>query len=158
MIDPGSAISLAASIVQLLTFTTGLLHKSKEIYKSVDGATTANSELEIIANNLSELSSQVTKKQDKSLQSKTESELAKLCDNCREVSGSLLGALQSLKRGDGNTKWQSFRQALRFVWSEGKINDLAKKMETYRRQVDTALLVSLRQGHLPPRDSKGQHE
>lgn len=153
MLDPSSTIGLAASIVQLLTFASGLLQKSKQIYKSVDGSTDANNDLEIITRTLIELSNEISTKRDESClkiglmggQSKTEEELQQLCNGSREVSASLLAALEKLKRGEGNRHWQSFRQALRFVWNESKINALAAKIEKYRRQIDTALLVSLRE-------------
>ena len=147
MLDPASAIGLAASIAQLLTFASGLLKKGREIYNSAEGATIAGSQMEIVANTLVELTSQVREQEHvvaDPAHSKAEVELQKLCSACVEVSQSLLDALNKLKRKEGNKSWNSIRQALRFVWNENKINSLSNQIESYRRQIDTALLLSIR--------------
>lgn len=144
-------MGVASSVVQLLTFASGLLHKSKEIYRSADGATDTGIELEIIARTLSELSNVIITKQMNAFsvrpsdrEEKTEKELRQLCERAREVSASLTVALDKIKQGGNDTHWRSFRQALRFVWNESKVNALAAQIEQYRRQIDTTLLVSLR--------------
>lgn len=159
--DPASAIGLASSIVQLLGFAGDLLNKSKEIYKSVDGSTNANNQLEVIARTLEQLTAEITiieQTQDDvsgmgfgiSRKDKSEKELERLCEACRGVSRELLQALEKLKRAKGDTKWGSFNQALRIIWSESKVNELAAQVEQYRRQIDTALLINLRSVSSPP--------
>jgi hypothetical protein len=149
--DPVTAVGLASSIVQLLTFASGLLHKSKEIYRKADGSTEKGNELEIVARSLSELSNEIIKKQLNAFHDfppnkndKTEKKLQQLCERSRDISASLMGALDKMKQGGSDTHWRSFRQALRFVWNENKINNFAAQIEQYRRQLDTTLLVSLR--------------
>jgi hypothetical protein len=146
--DPVTAVGLASSVVQLLMFASGLLHKSKEIYNSADGATNTGNELDIVARTLAELSDQIIMKQSTAfscdVQSKTEKQLQQLCEKSRDVSSSLMDALEKVKQGSNSTHWRSFRQALRFVWNESKIKTLAAQIEQYRREIDTTLLVSLR--------------
>jgi hypothetical protein len=56
MADPLTALGLASNIVQLITFASSLVSKTREISKSANGALVANLELEAIASNLQELS------------------------------------------------------------------------------------------------------
>lgn len=53
--DPLSAIGIAASIVQFLDFSQKLVSGTLELYRASDGATSYNSHLEYITNDLSQL-------------------------------------------------------------------------------------------------------
>lgn len=75
---------------------------------------------------------------------KSGEQLRELCSGCDEVSRKLLSVIQQLEHGRGRSKWKSFRQALLTLWKEKEIEDLSKRLERYRSQIDTALLVSLR--------------
>jgi hypothetical protein len=52
MLDPLTALSLAGNIVQFVDFSTKLLAKGHELYKSADGTSVGYSELEAIAKDL----------------------------------------------------------------------------------------------------------
>jgi hypothetical protein len=56
MLDPLTALGLASSIVQLVTFMGDLLSKSRAYYNSVDGSLIEQLELEAITVNLQKLS------------------------------------------------------------------------------------------------------
>ena len=147
MADPASAIGLAASIVQLLILTSGLLKKTREVYKSTNGATDAGNQLEVVATSISRLLNDVVINKTpfyRNEGSAAGEELLKLSEGCEEVCRELLGALDRLKSESGQRASQSFRQALRFVWNEKKISALADRIEAYRRQIDTALLMNIR--------------
>jgi hypothetical protein len=55
MLDPASAVGLAASIIQLTKFVTGILNDSHELYKSIDGALIRNVELETVCTRLDKM-------------------------------------------------------------------------------------------------------
>ncbi|KAE8446916.1 hypothetical protein EG329_011547 [Mollisiaceae sp. DMI_Dod_QoI] len=76
---------------------------------------------------------------------KTEQQLGELCNGCRDVSKELLIIIQGLKSEGSHSKWSSFRQALKSVWNEDKIKALELRLDRYRRQIDTTLLISLRE-------------
>ena len=52
MLDPLTALSLAGTIVQRVDFSTTLLAKGNEMYKSADGISVGDAELEVIAKDL----------------------------------------------------------------------------------------------------------
>ena len=57
--DPLSAISLVGNIAQFLTYATKLVSKGHALYKSSEGALAENLDLEVIANNLTDINSRV---------------------------------------------------------------------------------------------------
>ncbi|KAL9093959.1 MAG: hypothetical protein Q9165_003629 [Trypethelium subeluteriae] len=57
----------------------------------------------------------------------------------------LLDAIESLKADGEATKWKSFRQALKSVWMEKDIQDLSRRLERYRQQIDSTLLMHLQE-------------
>jgi hypothetical protein len=144
--DPLTALGLASNIIQIISFTSNLISKGREIYKSADGTLITNLELEAITRNLQDLSGHLSfpRKRRKDL-SDADKELQELCKGCTRVSAQLIEVIQGLAvRGD-HRKFNSFRQALNSVWKEDTIEELSKRLERYRSQIDTMLLVSLRE-------------
>jgi len=146
MAHPSIELGIASSIVQLITFTSSLVTKSHEIYKSADGALVESLELETITKSLQELSSELLLPvSGRGASTKTERKLQELCNSCCDVSSQLVEVIQSLKAQSTHKRWNSFRQALSSVWKEDKIQELSTRLERYRRQIDTTLLASLRE-------------
>ena len=153
--EPLSGLGAASSVVQLLTFAITLLDKGRQIYKAADGATIENNELESTAKTLNDLLQIVvqdsaelplllqrgTKWKDQRKQAQIA--LQNICKECQQVVQELLGALNDLKSRK-KTKWKSFRLALACVWSESRIQSMARRLQAYRNALDTALLISIR--------------
>lgn len=144
--DPLTALGLASNIIQVISFTSNLISKGREIYKSADGKLVQNLELEAITRNLQDLSGHLSfpPNRRKDL-SDTDKELQDLCKGCAKVSAQLIEVTQGLTVQGDHRKWNSFRQALNSVWKEDTIEELSKRLERYRSQIDTMLLVSLRE-------------
>jgi hypothetical protein len=140
-----AALGLASNIVQLVAFTSNLVAKGREIYGSADGVLVEFLELEAITNRLEELSSELIPPiiRGRAL-TENERQLRELCDGCRDVSKELLDVISSLKAQGTHKRWNSFRQALHSIWKEGEVQTLSTRLERYRRQIDTTLLVSIR--------------
>jgi hypothetical protein len=137
--DGLSALSVAASVAQFLEFGCSLVSKSKEIYRSAEGASSQQIEVEAATKRLVELSARIKAgAEDQTLQA--------VCDGCVSVSRTLLAKLEKLKVRDGQSlrKYKSFRQALKSVWSKGSLDDIAKRLKTYQNEMDAHVLVSLR--------------
>ncbi|CZR56317.1 uncharacterized protein PAC_06205 [Phialocephala subalpina] len=148
MLDPLTALGLASNIIQLVQFTSDLVSKSREYYDSADGALVEQLELEAITKNLQKLSKDLVVPDltsGGSKVTKTEQQLSELCKGCRDVSKELLIIIQGLKSEGSHSRWSSFRQALKSVWNEDKIKALEERLDRYRRQIDTTLLISLRE-------------
>jgi hypothetical protein len=146
MLDPLTALGLASNIVQLITFTSDLVAKGRDIYQSTDGALVENLELEAITKSLRELSIEVVPPVSRGFPlTKVEGQLQQLCEGCQNVADELLKVIQKLKTQGPHKGWTSFRQALNSVWREDEIQALSIRLERYRRQIDTTLLLSLRE-------------
>jgi len=157
--DPVTTIGLASSIVQLITFTSDLVSKGREIYKSANGSLVEHLELESIVGSLVDLSDalDLPNPTERKLTS-TERQLSELCDGCKSVTEKLLDAIRKLKAKAPHKGWQSFRQALNSAWKESEIAALESRLDRYRRQIDTTLLVSLRENMQELLMAKSNHQ
>ena len=145
--DPVSAIGLAGTLVQLIDFGRKLLCESHQIHASPTGVSSRNEELENAAQTLLSLDGNV----EHSLQSKgratsaNDQELRRLGQNCHLISLELLTTLDKLRvAGSKHRKWRSFQQAFKSVLSNDEINDLLRRMQESRQQLDSHMLACLR--------------
>lgn len=143
--DPISALGLAGNVVQFLDFGGRLVSKGKEIYKSSDGTTESVIELELIYEGLSEVVDNLRTPQASttSRSDSPDSRLIRLAQACHEVAQNLLDITESLTL-DPNTRhrrWRSFRQALKSVWKQGRIDELEDRLSTFRQEITLHLVA-----------------
>ncbi len=149
--DGLSALSVAASVEQFLELSCSLVSKSKEIYQSVDGALPRNISTEDATRRLIELSEVIKSglvldSQQPDLASKVDDPLRSICDGCIATLEILLSRLEKLKvqNGQGMRRFKSVRQALKSIWSQKSLDELAERIQYFRREMDAHILVSLR--------------
>lgn len=144
--DPLSAIGLASSVVQLITFTTDVLSKGREIHKSAAGSLVENVELKTIARTLQSQSRRVAlQATERNFPSGTGNQLVGLCETVRRISQDLIDTIEGLETNGSSSSWKSFYQALRSVWKEQEIADCLRRLETHRQQIDSLLLMHLQE-------------
>jgi hypothetical protein len=146
-----AALGLAANIIQLISFSADLISKGHEIYKSADGTLVEHLELLAITEHFQELTAELSDGRRKLRprfkrrpDAKAEKQLEDLCEGCKEATRPLIDVLERLKADGKHKRWNSFRQALNSVWSQEDIQALSRRLETFRRQIDTTLLVIIR--------------
>ena len=150
VLDPMSALSIAASAVQFVDFARMIVCKTKDLYLSTDGVLQENKQTETVTMRLKELAKSIrvpaTPPLSNSGSSLTNSRLQKICMECSSVSTELLERLHQLKVPDQSKdrKWKSFRQALKSVWSKREIDNMGKKLSDLRAELDTEVLIQLR--------------
>jgi SMC interacting uncharacterized protein involved in chromosome segregation len=145
--DGLSALSVAASVVQFIEFSSSLVTKSKEIYTSAHGAPIQQVEMEAAIKRLVELSEKIKTAPPRNRESIAQDQaLTSICQGCITVSNQLLGKLKKLKVEDGvkHRGYKSFRQALKSVWAKASIDEMAARLNAFRREMDAHVLVSLR--------------
>jgi len=146
--DPLSAGSVAALVIQVVDFGGKLISKTVEISRSTSGLSIGNSDLEKITTDLKEVSKSLKKSLENELngRSLTTDELAerKLGEECQTVASELLSVLQRLNLTGKQNKWRSFRQALLSVLNETRIADLEKRLDRFRQELILRMLASLR--------------
>ncbi|TGO32435.1 hypothetical protein BHYA_0318g00100 [Botrytis hyacinthi] len=148
--DPVSAISLAAAIAQFIDYSCKIVCKSKEIYNSASGLTTDHNRTETATLRLKELTQLIhlPPKRTNSASSIVHSRLQIITQECMIVSDTLINRLNQLKAPtqSQHPKWKSFRMALKSVWSKHEIDEFALRLRDLRKELDTELLLLLRDG------------
>jgi hypothetical protein len=147
--DPLTALSVAASVVQFVDYGTKLLSKGRELYKSANGALSENIELEEASSRLKLLSSDLqtslrgggqgpVNEQDQALET--------ICNGCIEVSEDLTARLKKLmlQSDQKHRVWESFKLTLKTVLSKEKIEETALKLAKLRSELDTHVILSIR--------------
>jgi hypothetical protein len=136
--DPLSALSLAAALVQFVDFTSKIVSKGYHIYNTTDGAIPQNVALEFIVTDLQNLNARLKHHGTLSCATKDEQALEDLSASCTILANELVDRLNKLKvAGDTkHRKWKSFRQALKTVWSKEELDAMANKLSEYRNQLE----------------------
>jgi len=147
--EPLSAFSVAANVIQLVDFTSKLVSGAHEIYESADEELIEHSELKAVTKNLSRLTREFdtsikARKLDRKQFSENELEQERLGKDCSRVASELLEALDRLKFHGKHAKWNSVRQALLSVWHKDKIDTLEKRLERFRQELVANTLATLR--------------
>jgi hypothetical protein len=156
MLDPFTALSVAAAVVQFVEFGSKLLLKGHELHKSPDGASVGNGELETIAKELQQLAHRLLQPllsietQDTALKD-SEAALVNLSKECSSAAEELLCTLRTLKvvGGSSNRCWKSFRQALKCLWRKEKVEAMANRLQGFRERLNLHVLISMRYGFSP---------
>jgi len=151
--DPFSALSVAAAVVQFVDFGTNIVSKGSKLYKSTEGALIENIELEKASTRLQGLSSTVQTFLRGDYQGPQSGPLVEcdqalhtICEACLEVSKELIDKLDKLKVPDGHPhkKWKSIQQAFKTVYSKDKIEEILGRLVGLRNELNTNVLVSLK--------------
>ena len=145
--DPISSLSVASAIIQFVDFGSKLVDRGRRIYKNGDGTLAEYVDKEVAVSHLNHLNENL---QDSiggistRRIAKRDRALYDLCSKCRNAGNELLDHLVALKVDGSHRKWKSFRQALKSVWSEDALNDMEKRLATFREEIEFHILVDLR--------------
>lgn len=146
MLDPLTALSLAAAVIQFVDWGSRLLSQSQEIYHSARGATKENVTTAQITSDIKALSKQLKGKETEALRSPTADDIAlrELADSCQREAEELLMVLDRLEVGKEATKWESFRRAIKNARKRGKITEIESRLNKIQQQVNSRLLAMMR--------------
>lgn len=150
MLDPLSALSLAAAIAQFVDYSTKIVLGAAEIHASATGSLTKNVELSSITMDLSDISGRlvIDDPNQSNTYSKDERAISSIAMQCRDVANTLLATLEDLNVKAPHKKWKSVRQALLSVWREREIRDIRTRLDTFRGQLTTHLVATLKYNSL----------
>lgn len=150
MLDPLTALSVAATVVQFVDFGSKLVSKGKEFYKSPDGVLLENAELEDASGRLQGLSRSLEESLYQFVGPLTERDqrLELVVKSCRSIAAELDSRLQKLKlavpTGKRHSKRKSFRQALKSVWSKEEVMECAERLRELRSELEIHVIIGLR--------------
>ncbi len=134
-LDPITALSVTAAVVQFVDFSRNIVSKSKELYRSTAGVPRENLETETVAMRLREITDQLHGATAHAVQSTVATpsslRIEQICIECVRVSAELLHKPHQLKVPADAFKfkpWKSFRQALKSVWSRAAVDAMASRL------------------------------
>jgi hypothetical protein len=136
--DPISAVGFAATVVQLVDFGFKIVSKSSELYRSGSDGSIENQSIEKATKDLRKLNDQLKHS------NVSDPDLQELCKACSVAADELLAALSKIKVDGKGRPWQSFRMALKSIWSKEKIQELENRLSRFRDELNTRLTASLR--------------
>jgi len=141
---PLDAFSLAANVMQFISFGFDLISKTNDIAKH--GSLVEDKDLQRVNIDLMDLTTKLDSELLKCQTGLTEDERAlhEVCAGCLDVSKQLHAALQKLEAKGKANKWKSFRKALKAIWGKEKLNELKSRLDMYSQQMDRRVLVRIR--------------
>ncbi|KAE9364398.1 hypothetical protein N431DRAFT_488965 [Stipitochalara longipes BDJ] len=145
--DPLTALSVAASVVQFVDFTFKVLSDAHQLYEN--GELSVHEQTSKVAHDLASFSRQLRKsiRDQNSTAALTENELELdlLCRECASLSSELITKLENLKPPARGHPWESVGHALKSMWSRKDLNEVEVKLSKYRDAMNSRLLGSLRE-------------
>lgn len=135
------AVGLVSSVVQLVEFSSSLISKTVEIYRSSDEILDENNAIKLAADHLVLLKDEV----EGAASSAGDIALQNLCKAVTGAASELHAALQKLKVQGSKGKWKSMRKALRSVWSKEEVQGLERRLASFREELNLHILVKIRQ-------------
>jgi NACalpha-BTF3-like transcription factor len=145
VLDPVSALGVAGTVIQFVDFSSRLLSKGKEYYKSGDGALVQHKDITQAAASVGQLSNRlsVSLSRLEGLKSHTfeESALKAIVEECKVKAQELVTTLQQLQVHGKHKVWKSLRQALKSEWKKEKIQQMHQRLTVLRESMVIHLLV-----------------
>ena len=148
MIDPLSAVGIAAAVLQFVDFSTKLIGKTREITGSSTGALAEHVELAVASQRLKKLndglSSSISKFAVQRKLSEAEAALRDVSVECQIIALQFSKALDSLMGDPGQNVFKSFRQAFKAAWRKNGIDRMRQRLNEQRQQLVVHLLIVIR--------------
>ena len=147
VMDPITGIGLAASVIQLLTFSIQAVTTCREVYEQ--GSVKEHRDLDYTTGHLASL----TRSLQQSLQSsgtrsrtlsREEKDLLDLGRKCEDCANELQRELSKLKTRKHASTLEAARLATRAIWKRSTINKIQKDLEKYQSTLEISLLSRLR--------------
>jgi hypothetical protein len=127
-----AVIGSISSVVQLIECSGKCISETVELYRSADGVLDGNTAIEFAVNRPIVRRDKV----ETIASSVAGASLQDLCVTVADTSSQLLNALQSLKVQGKNSNWKSVPKAIRSVWSKDEVQDLERRLGSFRDQLN----------------------
>lgn len=145
--DPITGVGLAASVIQLVTFSIDAVKTCQEVYQR--GSVSEYSNLDHTTSHLASLTNSLQQcLQGSGTRSKAltreEEDLVSLARKCEACAKTLQKELRKLQTQPRASALDAARKAARAIWKKSSIIKIQGQLETYRSTLETSLLSRLR--------------
>jgi hypothetical protein len=155
--DPLSALSVAATIIQFVDFGTKMLSDGIELYKSAQGSLKASEELKLVTGDLQAVLVKLRANAGPensilsapSPQSQAEIDehrdsFLEICNNATLIAREILRKLNDLKVKDGKYRvLQTLKTVIRTAWSKDEISALRERLSSLSESLTPRLLLEI---------------
>lgn len=144
--DPITGISLAASVIQLVQFSSDVVTRYRDI--SQHGSPAEYTATKDTTEQLASIAGALQQRMEASITSKEtlsqdEKDLYELSRKCEECAKTLLGELRRLRIDIKGSPIRIIQKTCRSIWKTNKIDKIKQDLETYRAILQTSLLSRL---------------
>ena len=143
-----AVLSIASNVIQVVDFSTSIVSKTSELYKSYHGQLAQHTDISTTSSDLyrstAKLSESIAPQAIPTVLSEDDQALYILCTGYVDVSKELQSGLQQLQVKGTPTKWKSLRKALETIWTKDKIADLQTRLAGYRSQLDSRIIIGIK--------------
>lgn len=143
--EPLAALSVAANVIQLVDYGTRLIRNIHQLHQ--DGQVSEDIDLQMVTKDLRDINGRLQtsaeQRRDQHSFKRDKSALVHLVQGCNKVTEEMIGRLSKLS-GAKHKSWDSFRLALKSLWTRKEIEAIAARLESYRDQLVLRILVDLR--------------
>jgi len=140
MLDPITALGVAGNVVQFIDFGLKATSKAREIHRSADGALAENVDLEVVTADLGAVAGKFLAR---GLPMTGSDGLDDISRRCTKAAMELLAALEELKAWGQKSKVKSVRKALKAIWGKRRVENMKKRLEGFRNEMQFYVLVNL---------------
>ena len=145
--DPITGVGLAASVIQLVTFSIDAVKICREVYQQ--GSVSEYSDLDYTTGQLAGLTDSLQQSLQKSrtvslAYAREERDLIELALKCQDCANKLQKELRKLQTQPRASALQATRQAARAIWKRSSVDKIYKQLQTYQSTLETSLLSRLR--------------
>ncbi|KAL2850309.1 hypothetical protein BJY01DRAFT_245481 [Aspergillus pseudoustus] len=140
-----AAFSLAGTIIQVVDFSSKVLTTTHELYKAT-GNVTIFQQCELVTTDLYKISKHLQNCKAQSISNSYvyDVSLQALLTECSDLASKLLARFEKLRVRGKKTKYKTFSQALKSVFSESDIQSIMRQLAEMRAAIQTHLIVDLR--------------
>lgn len=140
--EPLSALSLAAAVVQFVQFTSGLINGTQTIHRSTVGLSEKSQAIHDIYDKLSIFSLQLQNPG----AATEDASLVELATNCQRDCDKLVDLVGKLKANNGKKRkwWTSFQKAILELWQHDDMEELKERIAGYQGAMVLTLCTTSR--------------
>ena len=145
--DPITAFSLACGVIQIIDFGFRAVSMCKEMYEQ--GELSEYKELEVTTKHLANAQNDIRLPSSSlsatAVQKPQDKELSEIAKDCSAIAEELTTKLEALKIHDSRRKRDRIKMGLKASREQRRIQELQRRLDSYRKALDTHILLGLRQ-------------
>lgn len=148
--DPLTAVSLAAGILQFVDFGVKLFTTGYQTYKSCNGQTNENEHIEKLTIDLKSVAERLERDMRGCSTSLTDDDLALLglAKQSRSLAQELLNILEKVRGKHKSKTWSAVSAAIQATWKKEELQTKLKRIQEIQSNINTRLLNILRYVHI----------